>query len=133
MQRPREQFFASPRFAQQQNGRSRRCNLFNGAAYSQHLRVRGEDAGKTRRFGSRLQPSIFFLDLMQTKRTLDGERKQIRLERLCVKIVGTKPDRLQRVRAVVLPGKHDYLRVWCQRKNLLKQREAFGRIVRMWG
>ncbi len=63
-------------------------------------------------------------------RSID-EVEQLGLERLRVEIVGAEADRLDRVRAVVLAGDHDDLRVRRDRQHLGEQREALGRAVRV--
>jgi len=78
-----------------------------------------------------LEPPVLLLQLLDTKRALDRPRENLGLERLSAEIVRAERDRLERVRAIVLPGQHDHLGVRSEHVHLFEQAETFARVVRI--
>ena len=131
MQTARQQFLAGAAFAQQHHGSVAACHLLYGPAYPQHAGVTRHQAGQCIGLLHGLQASVLGLQLGQSKRALNRQVEQLRLEGFGKKIIGAQRDGAQGVGLVVLPRQHNHLGVRIGRKYLFEQAETFGHRVRV--
>jgi hypothetical protein len=126
----RQDLLAGARLAEEQHRGVGRRHALDRPAHPHHLGIPREDAAERLGALRRLEPAVLLLQVVQAEGALDDEGQELRLERLRVEVVRAKPDRLHRVRAVVLAGEDDHLRVGEERERLLQASQALGRLVR---
>src|SRR5262245_1115233 len=133
VQPAREELLSRPRLAEDEDRCVRLRELLHRPAEAQHL---GIPADHPRERGGLLdgeEAAILLLQLVQTVGAVDGQAEELGFERLGVEVVRAEPDRLDGVRAVVLPGEHDHLRVRREGEHLLEELQALARVVGLRG
>ena len=130
MQRAREQLLAGAGLAKNQKSGRCRSDLLDGATNLLHSRIARDDSRHHGCLLHRLKAPVLLLQIVNTECPLEHQRQDHGFEWFLAKIVGTQGDCLERVGAVVLPGKDDHLGVGCQCVNLLEELQALSRVVR---
>ena len=126
VQGPREQFLAGAGLAEQKRRHIGWRDLLDHAADMQHALAGSDDAIEWRMAVVGEQPPVLVLEIGNVESPRDEQLQRIGIDRLLIKIVGTKPNRFDGVVLVAVAGDDDYLGTRRKAQNFLERLEALG-------